>query len=49
MHAGGIRGREEATGLGVYIGVREFLNKQSVYESLNLTPGVSGKTVVIQG
>merc|ERR1712130_176106 len=49
MHAGGIRGREEATGLGVYIGIREFLNKQSIYESLNLNPGINGKTVVIQG
>merc|ERR1711963_292789 len=27
VHAGGIRGREEATGLGVYIGIREFLNE----------------------
>jgi len=49
VHAGGIRGREEATGLGVYIGIREFLNKQSIYESLNLNPGIKGKTVVIQG
>mmetsp|Transcript_21227 Transcript_21227/g.36363 ORF Transcript_21227/g.36363 Transcript_21227/m.36363 type:complete len:501 (+) Transcript_21227:43-1545(+) len=49
VHAGGIRGREEATGLGVYYGIREFLNYPSVYEKLGLSKGVKGKTVVIQG
>merc|ERR1712100_819604 len=45
----GIGGREEATGLGVYYGIREFLNYPSVYEKLGLSKGVKGKTVVIQG
>jgi len=49
VHAGGIRGREEATGLGVFIGIREFLNNESVVQKIGLSKGVKDKTVVIQG
>ena len=49
VHAGGVRGREEATGLGVYIGVREFLNNEPILQKLGLTRGVKDKTFVIQG
>ncbi len=46
---GGIRGRTEATGRGVYFGIREVCkNKQDMYE-LGLDPGLEGKTFVIQG
>jgi glutamate dehydrogenase (NAD(P)+) len=46
---GGVRGRKEATGLGVFFGVREVCNMPEVMKKLGLTPGVEGKTVVVQG
>jgi len=46
---GGVRGRKEATGLGVFIGIREVLNMEDVMKKLGLTTGVKGKTVVVQG
>ena len=46
---GGVRGRKEATGLGVYYGIREVCNMAGVMEKLGLTAGVEGKTVVVQG
>lgn len=46
---GGINGRFEATGLGVYLGIREFLNQPEIYEKAGLTAGIVGKTFVIQG
>ncbi len=46
---GGIRGRTEATGRGVYFGVREALSNQKDMKKLGLTTGIEGKKVVIQG
>jgi glutamate dehydrogenase (NAD(P)+) len=46
---GGVRGRTEATGLGVYYGIREVCNMQDVMAKLGLTTGLAGKTVVVQG
>ena len=46
---GGVRGRKEATGLGVFFGIREVCNMQEVMDKLGLTVGVEGKTVVVQG
>ena len=46
---GGVRGRREATGLGVFFGLREVCNMPDVMERLGLTPGVEGKRVVVQG
>lgn len=46
---GGISGRREATGLGVYFGVREACSFADDMQSLGLTTGLVGKTVVIQG
>jgi glutamate dehydrogenase (NAD(P)+) len=46
---GGIRGRREATGRGVYFGVREICNYADEMSKLGLTTGLEGKTVVIQG
>jgi glutamate dehydrogenase (NAD(P)+) len=43
----GIRGREEATGRGVFYGLREFMNLDA--KSVGLKPGIEGKTMVIQG
>jgi glutamate dehydrogenase/leucine dehydrogenase len=49
LESGGIRGRVEATGLGVYYGVRELLNKPEEAAKVGLEPGLNGKTVVVQG
>ena len=46
---GGVRGRKEATGLGVFYGIREVCNMPEVMQRLALTIGVSDKTVVVQG
>lgn len=46
---GGVRGRTEATGLGVFYGVREVCNMADVMEKQGLTTGIEGKTVVVQG
>lgn len=46
---GGIRGRTEATGRGVFFGIRRALEDPAVLERLKLSAGVEGKTVVVQG
>ena len=46
---GGVRGRKEATGRGCYFGIREACNDAADMKKLGLTPGVAGKTVVVQG
>lgn len=46
---GGVRGRKEATGLGVFYGIREVCNMPEVMQRLALTIGVADKTVVVQG
>lgn len=46
---GGVRGRKEATGLGVFYGIREVCNMPEVITRLGLTAGVAGKRVVVQG
>ena len=46
---GGVRGRKEATGMGVFFGVREVCNMPEIMEKLGLPVGIEGKTVVIQG
>ncbi len=46
---GGIRGRVEATGLGVCYGVREACANVEDMKKLGLTPGLEGKRIVVQG
>jgi glutamate dehydrogenase (NAD(P)+) len=46
---GGVRGRTEATGLGVFYGIREVCNMPDVMAKQGLGVGVEGKTVVVQG
>jgi glutamate dehydrogenase (NAD(P)+) len=46
---GGIRGRKEATGRGVFFGVREALNDTEFLAQLGFTPGLAGKRVAVQG
>ncbi len=46
---GGVRGRKEATGLGVFFGIREVCNMPDVMKKLGLELGIAGKTIVVQG
>lgn len=46
---GGIRGRNEATGLGVCYGIREACSYEDDMKALGLGPGLKGKTFVVQG
>ena len=46
---GGVRGRTEATGLGVYYGIRELCNNADDMKALGLDKGVAGKKIIIQG
>jgi glutamate dehydrogenase (NAD(P)+) len=46
---GGIRGRLEATGRGVFFGVREACDVATDMTGRGMTPGLTGKTVVVQG
>ncbi|MEO5682358.1 MAG: Glu/Leu/Phe/Val dehydrogenase [Chitinophagaceae bacterium] len=46
---GGVRGRREATGLGVFYGLREVCNMPDVMERLGLPLGVQNKRVIVQG
>ena len=46
---GGVRGRREATGLGVFYGIREVCNMREVMDRLGMKLGVEGKRVVVQG
>ncbi len=46
---GGVRGRTEATGLGVYYGIREMCSIAEDMKKLGLTPGLQGKKVIVQG
>lgn len=45
----GIRGRTEATGRGVYFGIREACKSEEDMKSLGLEKGIEGKTFVVQG
>jgi len=47
---GGIQGRTESTGLGVYYAVRELLNTKTFTDKVNdPTKGIKGKRFVVQG
>jgi glutamate dehydrogenase (NAD(P)+) len=46
---GGVRGRREATGLGVFFGIREVCNMPDVMKKVGLATGVEGKRIVVQG
>ena len=46
---GGVRGRREATGLGIFYGVREVCNMPDVMQKLGLTTGIEGKRIIVQG
>jgi glutamate dehydrogenase (NAD(P)+) len=45
----GIRGRQEATGRGVFYGIREACEMEKDMQKLGLKKGIEGKTFVVQG
>jgi glutamate dehydrogenase (NAD(P)+) len=49
LSQGGIAGRTEATGLGLYYATRDFLNNEDFCKKHNITPGIAGKKVIVQG
>jgi glutamate dehydrogenase (NAD(P)+) len=46
---GGVRGRTEATGLGIFYGIREVCSMPDVMEKLGLSTGIEGKRIIVQG
>jgi glutamate dehydrogenase (NAD(P)+) len=46
---GGVRGRNEATGLGVYFAVREFLSYEEIQQRTGLRSGLIGAKIIVQG
>jgi len=49
IQQGGIKGRAESTGLGVYYAVRELLNTKTFAEAVGLNLGIKDKTFIVQG
>lgn len=45
----GIRGRTEATGRGVFIGIREAVDVKEDMDKLKLSTGLAGKKIIVQG
>lgn len=45
----GIEGRNEATGMGVYIGIREAVSIKADMQALGLSTGLDGKKIIVQG
>ncbi len=46
---GGVRGRREATGRGLFFGLREACSHEEDMKALGLSKGLEGKRVVVQG
>jgi glutamate dehydrogenase (NAD(P)+) len=46
---GGVRGRREATGRGLFFALREACSRKADMSALGLSTGLEGKTVVVQG
>lgn len=46
---GGISGRPESTGLGVFTAAKLLLNNVTIAKKLKVTPGLKDKTFIVQG
>jgi glutamate dehydrogenase/leucine dehydrogenase len=44
---GGIRGRTESTGLGVFYGTRDLMENEDLAKHLNFEPGIKGKSFIV--
>lgn len=49
LQQGGIAGRAESTGLGVYYAVRELLSFKTFADRVGLSQGIKDKTFIVQG
>ncbi len=49
VNLGGIEGRAESTGIGVFYGLREVLNNPKLCKQFKIEPGINGKKMIIQG
>lgn len=49
VNQNGVRGREEATGRGVFYGLRELFENEHLCKQMGVDKGIAGKTMVIQG
>ncbi len=49
INQGGVNGRTEATGYGVYVGIREALESTEDMNRIGLSKGLAGKRVIVQG
>ena len=49
LSLGGISGRAESTGLGLFYCLREFMNDPEYMVKVNLTTGIKDKTFIVQG
>jgi glutamate dehydrogenase (NAD(P)+) len=48
-HLGGISGRTESTGLGVFYCARQMFNNAKIANTLGVQTGIKGKTFIVQG
>ena len=46
---GGIRGRTESTGLGVYFVTKKVLENPAIAKNLGIAPGIANKKFIVQG
>ena len=49
LELGGVNGRTEATGLGMFYVTRELLNDPYLLKKAGLSKGIKGKTCIVQG
>lgn len=48
INLGGVAGRQDATGRGVYLGTNCFIREPEMMKQIGLEPGWKGKTFVVQ-
>ena len=49
LNQGGISGRKESTGLGVFFVTKSILENATLARELGVAPGIAGKTFTVQG